>query len=70
MVGGHREAMGHGQGGAIASFALISRKIYVVSSKKKICNIGLINILIPTFKMNSEILFRLQTQEMTLASSV
>jgi len=60
----------------IASFfALVSRNlfalsmipIYVAFSKKKIPNKRLVNILIPTFNMNSEIGLRLQTQEMTLA---
>ena len=47
------------------AFSLIP--IYVTFSKKKIRNRHLVNILIPTLNMNSEIGLGLQTQEMTLA---
>ena len=65
--------MGHGQDCIVLctcfkkSFALSMIPIYVAFSKKKIPNKRLVNILIPTFNMNSEIGLRLQTQEMTLA---
>ena len=49
------------------SFALCMIPIYVAFSKKKIRNRHLVNILIPTLNMNSEIGLGLQTQEMTLA---
>ena len=64
--------MGHGQDCIVCTcfkkeFALSMIPIYVAFSKKKIRNRRLVNILIPTFNMNSEIGLRLQTQEMTLA---
>ena len=65
--------MGHGQECVILcicfkkSFSLSLIPIYVAFSKKTMCNKRLVNILIPTFNMNSEIGLRLQTQEMTLA---